>query len=278
MATASKAQEFLPVWISLLSAPTYPFLGQSRYSACCFVSLWGCWRGSASWALEAASSPCYHTHLEGVNFVCWWHYASQVVGDLMVRIQRIPDFTPKLLLVRKRLLGLEPEGPMWVNTLHILQDSRLVFLCASLDSLLIYFFLFLSIDHMTLLEGVIVLEEFCKELAAIAFVKYHASSTPWAALMSSQAVKAPSLFQTIDNTQRRGGDASWQSVGWHLAELEEKLLPPGVDIAIERDSKGPRVWWKAFGDKPIHSISRHCVKSCKSCMKNHRHQTLVILL
>nr|DBA14841.1 TPA: hypothetical protein GDO54_004119 [Pyxicephalus adspersus] len=36
----------------------------------------------------------------------------RVVGDLMVRIQRIPDFTPKLLLVRKRLLGLEPDGPM----------------------------------------------------------------------------------------------------------------------------------------------------------------------
>ncbi|XP_049501790.1 FHF complex subunit HOOK interacting protein 2A isoform X1 [Panthera uncia] len=70
----------------------------------------------------------------------------RVVGDLMVRIQRIQDFTPKLLLVRKRLLGLEPEGPI--------------------------------IDHITLLEGVIVLEEFCKELAAIAFVKYHASSTP----------------------------------------------------------------------------------------------------
>ncbi|NXY82326.1 F16B1 protein, partial [Alcedo cyanopectus] len=70
----------------------------------------------------------------------------RVVGDLMVRIQRIPDFTPKLLLVRKRLLGLEPEGPI--------------------------------IDHLRLLEGVIVLEEFCKELAAIAFVKYHASSTP----------------------------------------------------------------------------------------------------
>ncbi|XP_006880222.1 PREDICTED: protein FAM160B1 [Elephantulus edwardii] len=71
---------------------------------------------------------------------------TQVVGDLMVRIQRIQDFTPKLLLVRKRLLGLEPEGPI--------------------------------IDHITLLEGVIVLEEFCKELAAIAFVKYHTSSTP----------------------------------------------------------------------------------------------------
>lgn len=38
--------------------------------------------------------------------------AIQVVGDLMVRIQRIQDFTPKLLLVRKRLLGLEPEGSM----------------------------------------------------------------------------------------------------------------------------------------------------------------------
>ncbi|XP_075390804.1 FHF complex subunit HOOK interacting protein 2A [Tenrec ecaudatus] len=70
----------------------------------------------------------------------------RVVGDLMVRIQRIQDFTPKLLLVRKRLLGLEPDGPIT--------------------------------DHLTLLEGVIVLEEFCKELAAIAFVKCHASSTP----------------------------------------------------------------------------------------------------
>ncbi|XP_062320426.1 protein FAM160B1 [Osmerus eperlanus] len=70
----------------------------------------------------------------------------RVVGDLMLRIQRIPDFTPKLLLVRKRLLGLEPEGT--------------------------------SIDHLTLLEGVIVLEEFCKELAAIAFVKFHASASP----------------------------------------------------------------------------------------------------
>ncbi|KAG9465671.1 hypothetical protein GDO78_017918 [Eleutherodactylus coqui] len=70
----------------------------------------------------------------------------RVVGDLIVRIQRIPDFTPKLLLVRKRLLGLEPDGPI--------------------------------VDHMTLLEGVIVLEEFCKELAAIAFVKFHSSATP----------------------------------------------------------------------------------------------------
>uniref|UniRef100_A0A8C2JFM6 Family with sequence similarity 160 member B1 n=1 Tax=Cyprinus carpio TaxID=7962 RepID=A0A8C2JFM6_CYPCA len=67
----------------------------------------------------------------------------RVVGDLMLRTHHIPEFTPKLLLVRKRLLGLEPEG--------------------------------MSVDHVTLLEGVIVLEEFCKELAAIAFVKFHAS-------------------------------------------------------------------------------------------------------
>ncbi|KAJ8264719.1 hypothetical protein GJAV_G00153000 [Gymnothorax javanicus] len=70
----------------------------------------------------------------------------RVVGDLMLRIHRIPDFTPKLLLVRKRLLGLEPDGA--------------------------------GIDHLTLLEGVIVLEEFCKELAAVAFVKFHTASAP----------------------------------------------------------------------------------------------------
>lgn len=29
-----------------------------------------------------------------------------------------------------------------------------------------------SLDHQTLLQGVVVLEEFCKELAAIAFVKF----------------------------------------------------------------------------------------------------------
>uniref|UniRef100_A0A672IX13 Family with sequence similarity 160 member B1 n=1 Tax=Salarias fasciatus TaxID=181472 RepID=A0A672IX13_SALFA len=64
----------------------------------------------------------------------------RVVGDLMLRIHRIPDFTPKLLLVSRRL-----SAP--------------------------------PIDHVTLLEGVIVLEEFCKELAAIAFVKYHAAAS-----------------------------------------------------------------------------------------------------
>ncbi|XP_041088433.1 protein FAM160B2-like isoform X2 [Polyodon spathula] len=63
----------------------------------------------------------------------------RVIGDLMQRIQHIPNFTGKLLLVREQLIGLEPEA---------------------------------MTDHLTLLKGVTVLEEFCKELAAIAFVKY----------------------------------------------------------------------------------------------------------
>ncbi|XP_006625618.2 FHF complex subunit HOOK-interacting protein 2B isoform X1 [Lepisosteus oculatus] len=63
----------------------------------------------------------------------------RVIGDLMQRIQHIPHFSEKLLFVRKQLMGLEHET---------------------------------MTDHMTLLKGVIVLEEFCKELAAIAFVKY----------------------------------------------------------------------------------------------------------
>lgn len=92
----------------------------------------------------------------------------------MLRIQRIPDFTPKLLLVRKRLLGLEPEGVTYVPAMICkFWSSEGIFLKVCLTSVS----LLCSIDHMSLLEGVIVLEEFCKELAAIAFVKYHAASS-----------------------------------------------------------------------------------------------------
>ncbi|XP_005285160.2 FHF complex subunit HOOK-interacting protein 2B isoform X2 [Chrysemys picta bellii] len=63
----------------------------------------------------------------------------RVIGDLMQRIQRVSQFPAKLLLVRRQLMGLVPEE---------------------------------QIDHMTLFQGVVVLEEFCKELAAIAFVKF----------------------------------------------------------------------------------------------------------
>ncbi|XP_032187996.1 protein FAM160B2 isoform X3 [Mustela erminea] len=63
----------------------------------------------------------------------------RVIGDLMQRIQRVPQFSGKLLLVRKQLMGQVPGE---------------------------------QLDHQTLLQGVVVLEEFCKELAAIAFVKF----------------------------------------------------------------------------------------------------------
>ncbi|XP_054434931.1 FHF complex subunit HOOK-interacting protein 2B isoform X2 [Pteronotus mesoamericanus] len=63
----------------------------------------------------------------------------RVIGDLMQRIQRVPQFPGKLLLVRKQLMGHVPGE---------------------------------QLDHQTLLQGVVVLEEFCKELAAIAFVKF----------------------------------------------------------------------------------------------------------
>uniref|UniRef100_A0A8C4JP13 FHF complex subunit HOOK-interacting protein C-terminal domain-containing protein n=1 Tax=Dromaius novaehollandiae TaxID=8790 RepID=A0A8C4JP13_DRONO len=62
----------------------------------------------------------------------------RVIGDLMQRIQRVPQFRAKLLLVRRQLMGLVPGE---------------------------------QIEHATLFKGVVVLEEFCKELAAIALVK-----------------------------------------------------------------------------------------------------------
>lgn len=44
----------------------------------------------------------------------WWPDSSppppnmQVIGDLMQRLQRVPHFRAKLLLVRRQLMGLVP--------------------------------------------------------------------------------------------------------------------------------------------------------------------------
>ncbi|KAM7390941.1 hypothetical protein PAMP_021669 [Pampus punctatissimus] len=62
----------------------------------------------------------------------------RVIGELMQRIQQVSNLTARLLDTRRHLLGLNN------NT---------------------------GLEHLTLLRGVIVLEEFCKELAAIVFVK-----------------------------------------------------------------------------------------------------------
>jgi len=64
-----------------------------------------------------------------------------VVQDLRGRIQRLPNFQRNVVSVRRQLMGVatSPEHK--------------------------------SLSESNLLEAAIVLEEFCKELAAIAFVK-----------------------------------------------------------------------------------------------------------
>ncbi|KAK2838236.1 hypothetical protein Q5P01_015448 [Channa striata] len=62
----------------------------------------------------------------------------RVMGELMQRVQQVSNLTDRLLHTRRNLLGLSH------NT---------------------------GLEHLTMLRGVIVIEEFCKELAAITFVK-----------------------------------------------------------------------------------------------------------
>ncbi|KAM3926385.1 FHF complex subunit HOOK-interacting protein 2B isoform 2-T2 [Leptodactylus fuscus] len=64
----------------------------------------------------------------------------RVVADLAQRTQRISDFREMLLLVRRQLIGETPAQ---------------------------------SLGHETLCKGVVVLEEFCKELGAAACVTHH---------------------------------------------------------------------------------------------------------
>ncbi|CAL8333039.1 unnamed protein product [Arctogadus glacialis] len=62
----------------------------------------------------------------------------RVIGELMQRVQAVPDVSDRLIRMRRKLLDLDQHS----------QE-----------------------EHQTLLRGIILLEEFCKELAAIAFVK-----------------------------------------------------------------------------------------------------------
>ncbi|XP_037535906.1 protein FAM160B2 [Nematolebias whitei] len=62
----------------------------------------------------------------------------RVMAELMQRVQEVSELSDKLLDTRRTLLGLTPHT---------------------------------GLEHLTLLKGLIVLEEFCKELAAIAFIK-----------------------------------------------------------------------------------------------------------
>ncbi|CAJ1069360.1 protein FAM160B2-like [Xyrichtys novacula] len=94
--------------------------------------------------LSAFSHPLLHEYL--LNPYIHLSHCSRslfsvlirLMGELMQRIQHVPNLTDRLLNARKHLLGLDH------NT---------------------------GLEHQTLLRGIIVLEEFCKELAAITFVK-----------------------------------------------------------------------------------------------------------
>ncbi|XP_032219028.2 FHF complex subunit HOOK interacting protein 2A isoform X2 [Nematostella vectensis] len=74
-----------------------------------------------------------------------YHVLQGVVTDLRDRIERIPNFQRSVVTIRRQLMGLS-----------IVPEHK-------------------STAHRNLLEACIVLEEFCKELAAIAFVKATAS-------------------------------------------------------------------------------------------------------
>ncbi|XP_022086506.1 protein FAM160B1-like isoform X2 [Acanthaster planci] len=78
----------------------------------------------------------------------------RVVSDLSVRLRSIPDFQRQAFVVRKQLMGMVEEDDRGKKSIAPI----------------------MNLPYIDLLEGVIVLEEFCKELAAIAFVKFHAAS------------------------------------------------------------------------------------------------------
>lgn len=84
-----------------------------------------------------------------------------VITELMARFARFPNFKHKLLLARKALIG-NNESP--IRTLSNSPPPH-----GQLNATR-------KRDSSNLLEGAIVLEEFCKELSAILFVKHHAST------------------------------------------------------------------------------------------------------
>ncbi|XP_039266532.1 FHF complex subunit HOOK interacting protein 2A-like isoform X2 [Styela clava] len=92
------------------------------------------------------------------NVKTLYNTIQHIITEMMARFARFPNFKHKLLLARKSLIG-NNESP--IKTLssspppHTVKGGH---------------------EHSFLLEGSIVLEEFCKELSAILFVKHHASS------------------------------------------------------------------------------------------------------
>ncbi|XP_048237386.1 FHF complex subunit HOOK interacting protein 2A-like isoform X1 [Haliotis rufescens] len=81
----------------------------------------------------------------------------KVAGEIQVYLKTEPHFSDKLVVARKQLLGV-------MDTMHSVRSSLV-----KSDSI--------GFDDQSQLEAIIVIEEFCKELSAIAFVKHHAAVT-----------------------------------------------------------------------------------------------------
>ncbi|XP_056669648.1 FHF complex subunit HOOK-interacting protein 2B isoform X9 [Monodelphis domestica] len=123
---------------------TYVHDAYGLFQECCSrVASWGWPLAPTPLDPHEPETPFFEGRFLQVLFNRMARILDQVIGDLMQRIQRVPQFSSKLLLVRKQLTGQVPGEQM---------------------------------DHQTLLQGVVVLEEFCKELAAIAFVKFPPNS------------------------------------------------------------------------------------------------------
>lgn len=87
-----------------------------------------------------------------------WSVLQQLARKLLAEIPRIPNFTEKIRDTAKRLLENPP----------LLKESE-----ESSEEITAKEETLKNIEEESLLEALIVLEEFCKELAAIAFIKYH---------------------------------------------------------------------------------------------------------
>ncbi|XP_046570725.1 FHF complex subunit HOOK interacting protein 2A-like [Haliotis rubra] len=88
----------------------------------------------------------------------------KVAGEIQVYLKTEPHFSDKLVVARKQLLGV-------MDTMHRRRKAFRSVRSSLVKSDSVGF------DDQSQLEAIIVIEEFCKELSAIAFVKHHAAVT-----------------------------------------------------------------------------------------------------
>ena len=87
-----------------------------------------------------------------------------------------------------------------------------------------------SSSDVTLLAGIIVLEEFCKELAAIAFIKHYANTT-WRPLIARDFIGSFSLFIM--------GDVLLVTiVHKYVIRFLSRLLPGRICLLLKTESQG----------------------------------------